>query len=104
ELQVNQIAEELFESIARHHARTEQNARMEERGRIEQELRTAQYIQKSLLPKEVPQLARWRIARYYRPAREVGGGFYDFHPFGDGRLGVVIGDATDKGVSAALLM
>ena len=41
---------------------------------------------------------------FYRPAREVGGDFYDFLPFEDGRLGIVIGDATDKGVSAALLM
>jgi serine phosphatase RsbU (regulator of sigma subunit)/anti-sigma regulatory factor (Ser/Thr protein kinase) len=104
ELQFNQMAEQLVESIARQQALTEQNARMEERARIEQELRTAQYIQKSLLPKEVPELTEWRIARYYHPAREVGGDFYDFHPFEDGRLGVVIGDATDKGVSAALLM
>ena len=40
----------------------------------------------------------------YRPAREVGGDFYDFLPTEDGRLGIIIGDATDKGVSAALLM
>ncbi len=104
EQQFNTMAEQLVESIAQQRALTEQNARMEERGRIEQELRTAQYIQKSLLPKEVPALLGWRIATYYRPAREVGGDFYDFHAFEDGRLGIVVGDATDKGVSAALLM
>jgi serine phosphatase RsbU (regulator of sigma subunit) len=104
ELQFNTMAEQLVESIAQQRALTEQNARMEERGRIEQELRTAQYIQQSLLPKEVPSLLGWRIATYYRPAREVGGDFYDFHAFEDGRLGIVVGDATDKGVSAALLM
>jgi serine phosphatase RsbU (regulator of sigma subunit) len=104
ELQFNTMAEQLVESIAQQTVLTEQNARMEERGRIEQELRTAQYIQQSLLPKEVPALPGWQIAKYYRPAREVGGDFYDFHAFEDGRLGIVVGDATDKGVSAALLM
>jgi serine phosphatase RsbU (regulator of sigma subunit) len=82
----------------------EQQAQVRERERIEQELRTAQYIQHSLLPEEVPFLAGWRLTRYYQPAREVGGDFYDFLPFEDGRLGIVIGDVTDKGVPAALVM
>jgi serine phosphatase RsbU (regulator of sigma subunit) len=71
---------------------------------IEQELRTAQEIQHTFLPKEVPALPGWQIAPYYQSAREVGGDFYDFLPFADGRLGVVIGDVTDKGVPAALVM
>lgn len=104
ESQFNQMAGQLVESIAQQQALTEQHARLEERTRIEQELRTAQYIQRSLLPKEVPSLAGWQLVPVYRPAREVGGDFYDFHPLEDGRLGIVIGDATDKGVSAALLM
>lgn len=104
ESQFNQMAEQLVESIARQQALTEQHARLEERARIEQELRTAQYIQRSLLPKEVPPLTDWQLVPAYHPAREVGGDFYDFHPLEDGRLGIVIGDATDKGVSAALLM
>ena len=41
---------------------------------------------------------------YYQPAREVGGDFYDFLDLPDGRLGVVVGDVTDKGVPAALVM
>jgi serine phosphatase RsbU (regulator of sigma subunit) len=52
----------------------------------------------------VPQLQGWKISPYYRPAREVGGDFYDFHPLPEGRLGVVVGDATGKGVPAALVM
>ena len=75
-----------------------------ERERIEQELRVARSIQQASLPKEVPSLRGWQITLYYRPAREVGGDFYDFHLLPEGRLGVVVGDATGKGVPAALVM
>jgi serine phosphatase RsbU (regulator of sigma subunit) len=104
EQQFNSMAEQLVESIEQQRILTEQHARLEERARIEQELRTAQYIQRALLPKEEPNLPDWQIVPVYRPAREVGGDFYNFLPVKDGRLGIVIGDATDKGVSAALLM
>src|SRR5918995_284193 len=57
-----------------------------ERARIEQELRVARRIQQASLPPE------------------VGGDFYDFHPLSEGRLGLVVGDATGKGVPAALVM
>jgi serine phosphatase RsbU (regulator of sigma subunit) len=70
----------------------------------EQELRLARSIQRASLPREVPQLEGWQISPYYQPAREVGGDFYDFHPLSEGRLGLVVGDATGKGVSAALVM
>ncbi len=82
--------------------RLEQETR--ERERIEQELRVARTIQQASLPKEVPQLEGWQIAPYYQPAREVGGDFYDFHLLSEGRLGLVTGDATGKGVPAALMM
>jgi serine phosphatase RsbU (regulator of sigma subunit)/predicted ester cyclase len=82
--------------------RLEQERR--ERERIEQELRVARSIQQASLPKEVPTLEGWRIAPFYQPAREVGGDFYDFHLLSEGRLGVVVGDATGKGVPAALVM
>ena len=77
---------------------------MRERERIEQELRVARRIQHASLPEEVPQLEGWQISPYYQPAREVGGDFYDFHFLSEGRLGVVVGDATGKGVPAALVM
>jgi serine phosphatase RsbU (regulator of sigma subunit)/predicted ester cyclase len=75
-----------------------------ERERIEQELKVARRIQQASLPKVVPQLEGWQISPFYRPAREVGGDFYDFHLLSEGRLGVVVGDATGKGVPAALVM
>ncbi|MBE3558219.1 MAG: SpoIIE family protein phosphatase, partial [Ktedonobacteraceae bacterium] len=82
----------------------EQQAQVRERERIEQELRTARHIQHALLPKEVPALPGWQIAQHYQPAWEVGGDFYDFLLFRDGRLGLVIGDVAGKGIPAALLM
>jgi serine phosphatase RsbU (regulator of sigma subunit) len=83
-------------------ARLEQEIR--ERERVEQDLRVARRIQQASLPKEVPELEGWQISPYYRPAREVGGDFYDFHLLPEGRLGLVVGDATGKGVPAALVM
>jgi predicted ester cyclase len=77
---------------------------MRERERVEQELGVARTIQEASLPKQVPALEDWHISPYYRPAREVGGDFYDFLELDDGRLGLVVGDATGKGVPAALVM
>jgi len=73
-----------------------------ERERVEQELRVARSIQQASLPKEVPQLEGWQISPFYQPAREVGGDFYDFFDLSDGRVGVAVGDATGKGMPAAL--
>jgi len=70
---------------------------------IEQELRMARSIQQALLPQDLPQLEGWQITPYYQPAREVGGDFYDFFELEDGRLAVVQGDATGKGMPAALV-
>jgi serine phosphatase RsbU (regulator of sigma subunit) len=79
-------------------------AEARERERIEHELQVARQIQQELLPESIPKLDSWRIAAYYEPAREVGGDFYDFLEFPDGRLGLVVGDATGHGMPAALVM
>jgi serine phosphatase RsbU (regulator of sigma subunit) len=55
-------------------------------------------------PKNLPELKGWKISCCYQPAREVGGDFYDLSELEDGRLGLVVGDATSKGVPAALVM
>src|SRR5215207_5273519 len=75
-----------------------------ERDGIEQELRVAQRIQQASLPEAVPKIEGWQISPLYRPAREVGGDFYDFHLLSEGTLALVVGDATGKGVPAALVM
>jgi serine phosphatase RsbU (regulator of sigma subunit)/anti-sigma regulatory factor (Ser/Thr protein kinase) len=82
----------------------EQAAEAAERERFEQELKVAQLIQQQFLPRELPDLREWQIAAYYGPARVVGGDFYDFIDLGEGQIGVVVGDVTDKGVPAALVM
>jgi serine phosphatase RsbU (regulator of sigma subunit)/anti-sigma regulatory factor (Ser/Thr protein kinase) len=81
-----------------------QEAEARSRERIEQELRVATLIQQNFLPKKLPDLPGWQISAYYRPAREVGGDFYDFVELPDGHIGLVIGDVTDKGVPAAMVM
>jgi serine phosphatase RsbU (regulator of sigma subunit)/anti-sigma regulatory factor (Ser/Thr protein kinase) len=82
----------------------EQTAEAAERERYDQELRVAQLIQQQFLPRELPSLPEWQVAAYYGPARVVGGDFYDFIDLGEGRIGVAVGDVTDKGVPAALVM
>lgn len=104
ENQFNEMAEQLVESFAQHQVLAEQSARREERARIEQEMRSAHYIQQSLLPEEVPDIPGWYIEKFYQPAREVGGDMYDFLALPDGRIGFVIGDATGHGVPSALIM
>ncbi len=82
----------------------EQEAEARERQRIEQELQVAQLIQQHFLPTELPQPAGWSVEAHYRPARAVGGDFYDVVERPDGRLAFAIGDVTDKGVPAAMVM
>ncbi len=81
-----------------------QEAEARSRERIEQELRVATLIQQNFLPKQLPDLPGWHVSAYYRPAREVGGDFYDFVELPEGQIGLVIGDVTDKGVPAAMVM
>ncbi len=75
-----------------------------QRERIEQEMRVARIIQETLLPHTLPAIDGWRIDAYWQPAQAVGGDFYDFIGLPNNRLGIVIGDVTDKGVPAALVM
>lgn len=82
----------------------EQQAEAAERQRIEQELEVARLIQQNFLPKELPRMPGWDVGAYYRPARVVGGDFYDFIELPEGKIGLVVGDVTDKGVPAAMVM
>jgi serine phosphatase RsbU (regulator of sigma subunit) len=77
---------------------------VQERERLAHEMLIARLIQQTLLPRAIPTPSGWQMAAHYQPARAVGGDFYDFIPFRNGQLGMVIGDVTDKGVPAALVM
>jgi serine phosphatase RsbU (regulator of sigma subunit) len=79
-------------------------AQLIEKEKMEYELSVARRIQESMLPKSLPQLPGWDLAAYWRPARAVSGDFYDFLSFPDGKVGLVIGDVTSKGVPASLIM
>ena len=82
----------------------QQEAEIRSRERLEQELQVAKLIQQHFLPRTLPDLPGWDVDAHYRPAREVGGDFYDFITLDEGKIGLVIGDVTDKGVPAALVM
>lgn len=102
----------LLDSLARYAAPAlrlgqlmrQQEGEARERERFEQELHVAQLIQQQFLPGELPDLRGWHVAAFYQPARTVGGDFYDVIELRDGRVMVIAGDVTDKGVPAALVM
>lgn len=73
------------------------------RERLESEFRIASEMQEALLPDAPPEVPGLDIIGWSRPSKEVGGDFYDFLEMDDGKIGLVVGDATGKGVPAALL-
>lgn len=72
--------------------------------RLEKELAIARQIQDSILPDRIPHLDGFEIAALTMPAREVGGDYYDFISIDPHRFGLVVGDACDKGIPAALFI
>jgi len=75
-----------------------------EKEKLDQEMRMAAKIQRSILPKHIPQMPGLDFGALMVPAKQVGGDFYDFIPLDEQRLGIVIGDVCDKGIPSALLM
>lgn len=75
-----------------------------ERAALDREAEEARAIQQALLPKSSPYIPGFVISGRSVPARAVGGDWYDFIPFPDGRLGIVLADVSGKGTAAALLM
>lgn len=75
-----------------------------EKEKMSHELQMARKIQEGTLPKKLPTLPGWQIATCWVPARQVSGDFYDFFEMEGGKLGIVVGDGTGKGVPAALVL
>ena len=78
--------------------------KLREQDRLKKELEVARRIQLSSLPQADPEIPGLEITGVSIPALEVGGDYYDYLNFADGRFGVVIGDVSGKGTSAALYM
>jgi len=98
----------LLNTLANQGAIAIENARMIqqviEKERMDEELSIAHNLQMRMLPEKCPELEGIDITAYSKPAREVGGDFYDFLMTADGNAGIVVGDVTGKSVSGALVM
>ncbi|PYT64276.1 MAG: hypothetical protein DMG42_35075 [Acidobacteria bacterium] len=90
-----------YVAVALENDRLYEDARENER-RLRTDLDTAREIQRQLLPTGAREVPGLDLAAAYVPARELGGDFYDFLPYGEGRLAVALGDVSGKGTAAAL--
>jgi sigma-B regulation protein RsbU (phosphoserine phosphatase) len=85
-----------------------ENARLHlqalEKERLEREMHLAAEIQRQILPKGAPIVDGFELIGWYRPARQVGGDYYDLFRREDGRIGLVVGDVSGKGMPAALMV
>jgi sigma-B regulation protein RsbU (phosphoserine phosphatase) len=99
---------EMLMSVAGELAFVIENARLIERmvseEQLRRELQLAAEVQQGLLPSEPPSSEHLELSGFCRPARGIGGDYYDFLPLGSGQLGVAIADVAGKGISAALVM
>jgi sigma-B regulation protein RsbU (phosphoserine phosphatase) len=99
----------ILEALCDHVAIAVHNARRfaferSERAAMDRDAQEARAIQQALLPKSSPYIPGFAISGLSVPARAVGGDWYDFIPFSDGRWGIVLADVSGKGTAAALLM
>jgi len=90
-----------FIAVALENARLYEEAR-ENEFRLQDDLNTAREIQRQLLPHGARGIPGLDLAAAYVPARELGGDFYDFLPYGQGKLAMALGDVSGKGTAAAL--
>ncbi|HEX7183616.1 MAG TPA: SpoIIE family protein phosphatase [Thermoanaerobaculia bacterium] len=89
-------------AIALENARS--HLRALEQERLEREMHLAAEIQRQILPKGAPQVPGFQLVGWNRPARQVGGDYYDLFPTRSGRVGLVVGDVSGKGIPAALMV
>jgi phosphoserine phosphatase RsbU/P len=90
-----------YVAVALENARLYEEARESER-QLRHDLDTAREIQRQLMPTGAREIPGLDLAAAYVPARALGGDFYDFLPYGVGRLGFTLGDVSGKGTAAAL--
>lgn len=99
---------EIISGIARNLSLVIQNEQLKKemikQESIRREIELAREIQTTFLPENLPDITGWEFSARWRPALQVGGDFYDVFELGDGRIGLVIADVSDKGMPAALYM
>lgn len=99
---------EIISGIARNLSLAIQNERLKKemisQESIRREIELAREIQTTFLPETLPEIAGWEFSAHWRPALQVGGDFYDVFTLGEGLVGLVIADVSDKGMPAALYM
>ena len=71
---------------------------------LKRDLSQAAEIQGRMLPDKAPEVAGADLAGFNAPCRTVGGDYYDFFPYGEGRVGLALGDVSGKGMPASLMM
>jgi phosphoserine phosphatase RsbU/P len=85
-----------------------ENARLHlqalEKERLERDMQLAADIQRRILPRGVPEVAGYELLGWNRPARQIGGDYYDLFRRPDGRIELVVGDVSGKGMPAALMV
>ncbi len=98
----------LLSIIATQSAQVVENARLAEEEKalavLQEELRLARDIQRRLLPTQPPSVGGYSLVGHSRPAKRVGGDYFDFLELAGGRLGLCLADVSGKGITAALLM
>lgn len=104
----NESDQRLLSIIAAQSAQVVENARLAEEEKaladFQKELQLARDIQMRLLPKDPPTIAGYAVAGHSEPALRVGGDYFDFLEFDDGRWGFCLADVSGKGITASLLM
>jgi serine phosphatase RsbU (regulator of sigma subunit) len=88
-------------SLEKKHLRDQQTQLLRQ---LEREMAIARETQQSILPAHLPEIDGYQIGALMKPAKAVGGDFFDVIDFGDQRIGIMIGDVADKGLPAALFM
>ncbi len=79
-------------------------SQVSDKERLEKEIEIAREVQTHLFPRELPSVSRIQLAGTCLPARRVSGDYYDFIPWSDELLDLIVADISGKGISAALLM
>ncbi|MEM7201262.1 MAG: SpoIIE family protein phosphatase [Planctomycetota bacterium] len=99
---------EVLASVAGMAAVAVENARLHRRlltqDRLQRDFRHAREVQRSFLPRALPEVEGYRFFAHYEAADTIGGDYYGLHPLANGKVAIGVGDVSGKGLPAALLM